>query len=118
MPAPHTAPLQKLSLRNEIFDLLSEQIITGKYIPGQWLRQDELATQLGVSQTPVREALDLLVSAGLAERVPYRGVRVLNVTQDDIIDIYILRLVLEIAIVRLAVHNILPEQLERINVFI
>jgi GntR family transcriptional regulator, rspAB operon transcriptional repressor len=115
MPAPHTAPLQKLSLRNEIFDLLSEQIITGKYIPGQWLRQDELATQLGVSQTPVREALDLLVSAGLAERVPYRGVRVLNVTQDDIIDIYILRLVLEIAIVRLAVHNILPEQLELIN---
>ena len=114
MSTPSTVPLHKSSLRNEIFDLLSRQIITGKYSPGQWLRQDELATQLGVSQTPVREALDLLVSAGLAERIPYRGVRVLTVTQEEIIDIYILRLVLETAVVRLAAHNILPEQLDQI----
>ncbi|MFU8773308.1 MAG: GntR family transcriptional regulator, partial [Anaerolineales bacterium] len=115
MSTPHPLPLQKSSLRNEIFDFLSDQIVIGNYIPGQWLRQDEIATQLGVSQTPVREALDLLVSAGLAERLPYRGVRVIKVSQDELIDIYILRLVLEMAIVRLAIHNISPEQQQRIH---
>ena len=114
MSTPSPIPLQKSSLRYEISDWLSDQIVAGNYLPGQWLRQDDLASQLGVSQTPVREALDLLVSSGLAERVPYRGVRVLKVTQEQIVDIYILRLVLEMAVVRLAVSNIQPKQLERL----
>ena len=63
-------------LKEEIFDALHRQIIAGKYTSGDWLRQEDIASQMGVSMTPVREALDLLVAAGLAERVPYRGVRV------------------------------------------
>ena len=50
---------------------------------------------MGVSMTPVREALDLLVSTGLAERVPYRGVRVREMSAKDIADAYGLRLILE-----------------------
>jgi DNA-binding GntR family transcriptional regulator len=68
--------LQRRSLKEEIFDVLHDKIIAGKVGPGEWLRQEDIASQLGVSMTPVREALDLLVSVGLAERVPYRGVRV------------------------------------------
>src|SRR3990170_2805390 len=71
-----TELIQKRPLKEDIFDVLHGKIISGTYQPGDWLRQEEIATQLGVSMTPVREALDLLVSAGLAERVPYRGVRV------------------------------------------
>jgi DNA-binding GntR family transcriptional regulator len=61
--------------------------------------------------TPVREALDLLVSSGLAERVPYRGVRVLQLSNPDILDSYEARLVLESAATRLAAVRIQPPQI-------
>jgi len=104
------AELRKRSLKESVFDLLHQRIVTGKYGPGEWLRQEELSSQLGVSQTPVREALDLLVSVGLAERVPYRGVRVPKWDRSEIVDAYILRLVLESAAARLAAQNITIEQ--------
>src|SRR6476646_10869515 len=87
--------IQKRPLKEDIFDVLHEKIISGIYKPGDWLRQDDIATQLGVSMTPVREAFDLLVSAGLAERVPYRGVRVREMSTKDVVEAYGLRLVLE-----------------------
>ena len=59
----------------------------------------------------MREALDLLVSVGLAERVPYRGVRVPELTTDEIIDAYTLRLTLETIAAHLAAINISPVQL-------
>lgn len=106
--------LHKKSLRDEVFDLLSARVIAGEYAPGHWLRQEELASQLGVSQTPVREALDLLASAGLAERVPYRGVRIRQPTQSEILDAYILRLQLESLAARLAALNITRPQSEQL----
>ena len=87
-----TELIQKRPLKEDIFDVLHEKIISGTYKPGDWLRQDDIATQLGVSMTPVREALDLLVSAGLAERVPYRGVRVREMSTKDVVEAYGLRL--------------------------
>lgn len=109
--------IQKRPLKEDIFDVLHEKIISGTYKPGDWLRQDDIATQLGVSMTPVREALDLLVSAGLAERVPYRGVRVREMSTKDIVEAYGMRLMLEALIAQEAARNITPEQvagLERI----
>ena len=94
--------LQRKPIRESIFDALHQRIIAGKYSPGEWLRQEEIASQLGVSQTPVREALDLLVSAGLAERVPYRGVRVRQLSNIEIAEAYGLRLVLESVAARAA----------------
>ncbi|MBE7534395.1 MAG: GntR family transcriptional regulator [Anaerolineales bacterium] len=101
---------QKRPLKEDLFEVLHEKIISGEYKPGAWLRQDEIATQLGVSMTPVREGLDLLVSAGLAERVPYRGVRVREIVMKDVIEAYGLRLMLEVAIAQEAAKNITPEQ--------
>lgn len=97
-------------LKDEIYDALHRQIIAGKYGPGDWLRQEEIASQMGVSMTPVREAFDLLVSTGLAERVPYRGVRVREMSTKDIVEAYGLRLILEAIIAREAAINIMPEQ--------
>ncbi len=105
---------QRKPIRDAIFEALHQRIIAGKYAPGEWLRQEEISSQLGVSQTPVREALDLLVSAGLAERVPYRGVRVLQLTPDDIADAYALRLVLESAAARAAALSHSPAQTDRL----
>ena len=94
--------LSRRSLRNEIFDVLHNRLIAGELQPGQWLRQDEIASQLGVSMTPVREALDQLVAAGLAQREPYRGVRVIELTHEEMLDAYGLRLMIEPAAARLA----------------
>ena len=98
-------------LKEEIFDALHRQIIAGKYSPGDWLRQEDIASQMGVSMTPVREALDLLVAAGLAERVPYRGVRVREMSTQDIVEAYGLRLILEALTAREAARHITPEQI-------
>jgi DNA-binding GntR family transcriptional regulator len=98
-------------LKEEIYDALHRQIIAGKYGPGDWLRQEDIATQMGVSMTPVREALDLLVASGLAERVPYRGVRVREMSVKDVADAYGLRLVLEAITAREAALHITPEQI-------
>lgn len=106
-----TELIQKRPLKEDIFDVLHEKIISGIYKPGDWLRQEDIATQLGVSMTPVREGLDLLVSAGLAERVPYRGVRVREMSSKDVIEAYGLRLVLEALIAQETARNITDEQI-------
>lgn len=107
---PESELIQKRPLKEDIFDVLHEKIISGTYKPGDWLRQDDIATQLGVSMTPVREALDLLVSAGLAERVPYRGVRVRETSTKDVVEAYGLRLVIEVVVAQEAARNITREQ--------
>ena len=104
--------IQKRPLKEDVFDNLHEKIVSGKYKPGEWLRQDDIATGLGVSMTPVREALDLLVAAGLAERVPYRGVRVREMITKDVVEAYGLRLVLEALIAQEAAKNISSDQLK------
>ncbi len=107
-----TELIQKRPLKEDIFDVLHEKIISGVYKPGDWLRQEDIATQLGVSMTPVREGLDLLVSAGLAERVPYRGVRVREMSTKDVVEAYGMRLILEAVIAQEAAKNITAEQLQ------
>jgi DNA-binding GntR family transcriptional regulator len=109
-----TELIQKRPLKEDIFDVLHEKIISGTYKPGHWLRQEDIAKQLGVSMTPVREALDLLVSTGLAERVPYRGVRVREMSTKDVAEAYGLRLILEALIAREAAKNITPEQISKL----
>ena len=110
-PTEETEFIQKRPLKEDIFDVLHEKIISGTYKPGDWLRQDDIATQLGVSMTPIRAALDLLVSAGLAERVPYRGVRVREMSTKDVVEAYGLRLLLEAVIAQEAARNITRQQI-------
>ena len=104
--------IQKRPLKEDIFDVLHNKIVSGVYKPGEWLRQDDIATQLGVSMTPVREALDLLVSSGLAERVAYRGVRVREIVTKDVVEAYGLRLILELLIAQDAAKFITAEQVK------
>lgn len=110
-----TEALSRRSLRDEVFEILHNRVIAGEYRPGEWLRQDDIASQLGVSMTPVREALDQLVAAGLAERVPYRGVRVVELSHEEMLDAYGLRLLLEPTAVRLAAEQAEPAQIEELK---
>jgi DNA-binding GntR family transcriptional regulator len=103
--------LEHKPLKEEIYEALHRQIIAGKYSPGDWLRQEDIATQMGVSMTPVREALDLLVASGVAERVPYRGVRVREMAVNDIVEAYGMRIIFEVLIAREAAKNITRAQI-------
>jgi DNA-binding GntR family transcriptional regulator len=107
--------LHKRSLTDEVYDYLYGKIIAGNYSSGDWLRQEDISTQLGVSQTPVREALDRLVASGLAERVPYRGVRVPILEPKEIIGAFIMRLVLENLAARLAAVAIQPTEVHALS---
>jgi DNA-binding GntR family transcriptional regulator len=113
-----TVTVHRKPLKEEVFDILHGRIIAGQYSAGEWLRQEEISSQMGVSMTPVREALDLLVSAGLAERVPYRGVRILEPSTGEILNSYGTRLLLESAAVSAAALNIKAEQLQELRLIL
>ena len=74
-------------LRKLVADQLRAAILDGRFKPGEWLRQERVAQELGVSQMPVREALKELAAEGLIEHVPYRGVRVVTLSVEDIEDL-------------------------------
>jgi DNA-binding GntR family transcriptional regulator len=118
-PIPENGELlRKRSLTDEVYEYLADKIIAGKYSSGDWLRQEDISTLLGVSQTPVREALDRLVASGLAERVPYRGVRVPILEPKEIVDAFLLRLILETAGARLAAKVIQPDEAHALSILV
>ena len=78
-------------LRSRVADRLRGEILQGQLKPGEWLRQERLAFEQGVSQTPVREALRQLAAEGLVEHVPYRGIRVVEFSVEDVEDLYACR---------------------------
>jgi DNA-binding GntR family transcriptional regulator len=98
-----------------VYHRLRDAIIDGRLAPGQWLRQEALAQELGISQMPVREALKRLVGEGLAERIAYRGVRVVEFSPADILDMFAMRLVLESLAVRYATSLIPTVELARLK---
>ena len=102
-------------LGDRVYEALRDAIIDGRFEPGQWLRQEALAQELGVSQMPIREALKRLVAEGLAERIPYRGVRVVEFAPRDIADMCTVRLILESLAVRFATAHITAEQIAQLK---
>lgn len=76
-------------------ELIREAIIDGRLQPGQRLKEEELARELGISRTPVREALLILQAEGLVDATPNRGASVRRHTPDDLDDLYQLRALLE-----------------------
>ncbi len=102
-------------LGDVIFHKLRDAIIGGTLQPGQWLRQETLAQELGVSQMPVRDALKRLVAEGLAVRIPYKGVKVVEFSPQDIVDMCTVRLVLESLAVRFATPLMTNEALARLQ---
>ena len=74
---------------------IGQAILSGEIAPGTRLREETLAKQFSVSRTPVREALIMLSASGLAEVEPNRGATVLQLTADDVAEVYHLRALLE-----------------------
>lgn len=86
-------------------DALREAILTGFLKPGAWLREDDVAAELRVSRTPVREALRMLADEGLVVKTTHQGTVVSGLSLDDIIALYAVREHLEGATARFAAQN-------------
>lgn len=83
------------SLRNKVFKYIKSNIISGTYQPGDTLLESKLAEDLGVSRTPIREAIRLLELEGLVEVTAKKGAVVLGISQKDVEDIYAIRQMVE-----------------------
>jgi DNA-binding GntR family transcriptional regulator len=83
--------ISNVPLRQKIVQVLREAILSGELKPGDALIETALATQLGVSRAPLREAMRSLSKDGLIETVPYRGTTVKTLSSKDIEEIYSLR---------------------------
>lgn len=94
---------------------LREAIISGRFSPGQHLREAELVQELGVSRTPIREALRRLEHEKLVVNLPYRGVVVKKLSLQEARGIYQVRATLEGLVARLACENRTPEILAQLE---
>jgi DNA-binding GntR family transcriptional regulator len=100
---------------NSAYDAILSRIAEGDLVPGQWLRESALSTQLGVSRTPVREALRALAAEGLVETVKNRGARVREWSDAQIAETYRLRALLEGYGARMACSTDDPSSLGRLH---
>ena len=80
-----------LPLRDVVFNTLRDAILTGKIEPGERLMELHLARKLGVSRTPIREAIRMLELEGLAVTVPRKGAQVAKLSEKDLIDVLEIR---------------------------
>lgn len=104
-----------LPLREVVFKALREAIITGQFAPGERLMEITLANKLGVSRTPVREAIRMLELEGLVVMIPRKGAEVARITPRDLKDSLEVRLALEELGVKLACERIDEEGKERLK---
>ena len=95
----------KYSLRGRVFHKIREDILDGKYKENEELREIAIGEELGVSRTPVREALRQLELEGLVQIVPNKGAYVTGITSKDVKDIYMIRSSLEGMCARLATRS-------------
>ncbi|NSW89240.1 MAG: GntR family transcriptional regulator [Firmicutes bacterium] len=98
-----------------VFKRLQNDIINGKYQPGDYLVETKLSKELGVSRTPIREALKQLELEGLVKSIPGKGVVVQGISNKDIEDIYTIRMMIEGLAARWAAENITQEELEELK---
>ena len=94
-----------------VYSWLRNEIINGEYVPGTKISQEKIANALGVSRMPVREAIRRLQVEGLITNTPHKGAVVTQLTNEEIEELYDIRLVLETLAIRLAIQNITNEEL-------
>lgn len=99
------------SLRAQVFKEIEQAILNGAFAPGDSLTELRLSADLGVSRTPVREALRQLELEGLVRMIPNKGAVVVGVSEKDIADIYTIRSHIEGLAARWAAENVTDEEI-------
>ena len=104
-----------LPLRDVVFHTLREAILKGELKPGERLMELQLAAKLGVSRTPIREAIRMLEQEGLAVTIPRKGAEVAKMTEKDMQDVLQIREALDELAASVACERIKPEQLAELR---
>jgi len=104
-----------LPIREEVYQRIRKAIMNGEYRPGEHLHEEQLATQLGTSRTPVREALRKLEVEKLVIHHPHRGTVVSELSLDEIEELYEIRTLIEAFIAKRAAQNATPEDVVRLK---
>lgn len=104
-----------LPLREVVFNTLRDAILKGELEPGEHLMEVQLAGKLGVSRTPIREAIRQLQAEGLVVMTPRKGAVVAEITKEDLTDVLEVRKTLEKFAVELACININDEELKSLH---
>lgn len=114
--AAHTAPFPVAqTATTKVHEVIKQRILDGYYQAHEYIREANIARELEVSRTPVREALRELVSEGWLEMIPHHGSRVTAWTEKDAREVFELRLVLEPMAVRMACEHMGKDCLTRLE---
>ena len=111
----HLEMNEYLPLRDVVFNTLRQAILRGELKPGERLMEIALSQRLGVSRTPVREAIRMLEQEGLVIMIPRKGAQVAEISEKDLKDVLEVRLGLEELAVRIACQRITEEELEELE---
>ena len=103
-----------LPLRDVVFNTLRQAILKGELKPGERLMEIALAERLGVSRTPIREAMRKLEQEGLVVMIPRRGAQVANITEKDLNDVLEVRIALENVAIEKACARMTEEEMRRL----
>jgi DNA-binding GntR family transcriptional regulator len=106
---------ENYSLSGKVFHKLQEDILSGKYEADEELKEKTIGDEMGVSRTPVREALRQLELQGLVTITPNKGAHVVGLSKQDLNDIYEIRSVLEGLCAKWAAEKATPEQIEELE---
>lgn len=101
--------------QNPVTAALLRMIMEGLIQPGEWIREADIAKQLGVSRTPVRDALRELIGTGVLTMEPNRGVRVRSYTNAHIEEIYRSRALVEPYVIAASIPHIAPEDIDQLT---
>lgn len=118
MPKAPWPKVSQATLADQAYGAIRGRILTGDMAPGEFIREQEVSFALGVSRTPVREALGRLASEGFLERIPHRGFRVPEEPLGNLLELYPIVSALELLAGRLALPRLTPgdvQQLREIN---
>lgn len=115
LPTPDRAPLpERLTLSDRVYGQVRARILGAELAPGEFIRETELKA-LGVSRTPIREALGRLASEGFLERIPHRGFRVPEEPIARLLDLYPIVAAMDLLAGRLALPRFTAADVARLR---
>ncbi len=115
MAVPSWPQIPAATLADRVYRAARARILEGSFAPGEFIREKDLTDAMGVSRTPIREALARLASEGFLEKIPHRGFRVPEEPIKNLLDLYPIVAALDLLAGRLALPRLTRRDLARLR---